>query len=285
MTTRLAIVALLCSWVAQRIDAQTPVFSSRVYGVRVDVLVTDRDRRPVRGLAAEDFDIRDNGVAQQVDVVNFGELPLNVVLALDLSESVAGQRLEQLRAASRSLIGRLEKTDQAALVTFNDRVAQRCPLSLEITCMTSALQGADARGDTALVDAAYAGLLSGEADLGRSLLMIFSDGFDTTSWLTPARVLDIARRSDVVVYGVATSPARSSFLNDLTSLTGGETFAIERGSDLAPVFQRVLDEFRYRYLVTYTPRGVTNSGWHRLLVRVKRPGATIRTRPGYQADR
>lgn len=89
----------------------------------------------------------------------------------------------------------------------------------------------------------------------------------------------------VVVYGVATSPARSPFLNDLTSLTGGQTFEIERESDLTLVFQRVLDEFRYRYLVTYTPRGVTNSGYDRLSVRVRHSGATVRARPGYQADR
>lgn len=276
--------ALLCGWLSQTTGGQTPAFSSRVYGVRVDVLVTDRDRRPIRGLNGEDFEIRDNGVAQQVDVVNFGELPLNVVLALDLSESVAGQRLMQLRAASQALVGRLEKLDRAALVTFNTRVSQSCPLSLELACVTSALRDAAARGDTALVDASYAGLVAGESDLGRSLLIIFSDGLDTASWLTPARVLETARRSEVVVYAVASSPSRSPFLRDLTALTGGQVFETERGSDLTGAFQRVLDEFRYRYLVTYTPRGVSNTGWHQLGVRIRKPGATVRARPGYQAS-
>jgi VWFA-related protein len=115
--------------------------------------------------------------------------------------------------------------------------------------------------------------------------MVFSDGLDTSSWLTPARVLDTARRSDVVVYAVASSPAKSPFLRDLTALTGGQMFETERGNDLTPAFQRILDEFRYRYLITYTPRGVPNSGYHRLGVRIRRSGATVRARPGYQADR
>jgi VWFA-related protein len=285
MTRTLLACALFCGSLMETAGGQTPVFSSRVYGVRVDVLVTDRDRRPLRGLTGEDFEIRDNGVAQQIDVVNFGELPLNIVLALDLSESVAGQRLEQLRAASQALIGRLEKQDRAALVTFDTRVSQRCHLSLDLACMVSALQESAPRGDTALVDASYTGLVVGESDLGRSLLMVFSDGLDTSSWLTPARVLDTARRSEVVVYAVASSPAKSPFLRDLTALTGGQMFETERGNDLTPAFQRILDEFRYRYLITYTPRGVTNSGYHRLGVRVRRSGATVRARPGYQADR
>ena len=57
----------------------------------------------MRGLTAADFTIRDNGVPQQVDVVSFGETSLNVGLAFDLSESVAGEPLDQLRAASKAL--------------------------------------------------------------------------------------------------------------------------------------------------------------------------------------
>ncbi len=96
-----------CCAGAVTLAATQPTFSSRVEGVRVDVLVTDSSRRPLRGLTPQDFVIRDNGVPQQVDVVSFGEISLNVGLAFDLSESVAGERLEQLRAASRSLTTQL----------------------------------------------------------------------------------------------------------------------------------------------------------------------------------
>src|SRR5947208_9698255 len=93
--TLLAIVA--AAGIAVR--AQDVTFSSKVEAVRVDVLVTDGGL-PVRGLTAQDFEIRDNGVLQAIDLVSFEQIPLNVVLAVDMSDSVAGDRLDRLRTAS-----------------------------------------------------------------------------------------------------------------------------------------------------------------------------------------
>jgi len=76
---------------------QSPAFSSKVEAVRVDVLVTDNGEA-IRGLGPADFELFDNGVAQAVELVSFDQIPLNVILALDMSDSVAGERLEQLRA-------------------------------------------------------------------------------------------------------------------------------------------------------------------------------------------
>ena len=101
--------------------AQDVTFSSRVEAVRVDVLVTDNGQ-PVRGLGPGDFEIRDNGVPQQIDLVSFEQIPLNVVLALDMSDSVAGDRLERLRSAGGAILGGLQKEDQSALVTFSNEV-------------------------------------------------------------------------------------------------------------------------------------------------------------------
>jgi hypothetical protein len=76
--------------------AQQAVFSAKVESVRVDVLVTDKGQA-VRGLTRADFEVQDNDVPQKVDLVSFDEIPLNVILALDMSDSVAGERLEHLR--------------------------------------------------------------------------------------------------------------------------------------------------------------------------------------------
>src|SRR4051812_49655999 len=73
---------------------QSAPFTSKIEAVRVDVLVSD-DGKPIRGLGPSDFTVVDNGVQQQVDLVSFDEIPLNVILALDMSDSVAGERLEQ----------------------------------------------------------------------------------------------------------------------------------------------------------------------------------------------
>jgi Ca-activated chloride channel homolog len=146
----------------------------------------------------------------------------------------------------------------------------------------AALIGAAGTGGTALVDGTYAAMTIGQSDAGRALVIVFSDGVDTGSWLAADAVLDTARRSDVVVYGVSVGRSKPEFLRELTSLTGGQLFEVEKTSNLSAVFLKVLDEFRQRYLVSYTPRDVAKDGWHRLDVRVKRKAA-VKARPGYLA--
>jgi VWFA-related protein len=275
------VLAALAAAVAA-VRAQDVTFSSKVEAVRVDVLVTDAGQ-PVRGLGAQDFEIRDNGVLQGIDLVSFEQIPLNVILAVDMSDSVAGDRLERLRTASGAILNGLQKNDQAALVTFSDSVQLGAALSGDVAQVRKALSQAAGKGRTSLIDGTYAGIQVGESDAGRALLVVFSDGLDTSSWLPAEKVLDAAKRSDVVAYAVSVrSPAKPEFLRELTSFTGGRLFEVEKTGNLDAVFVGILEEFRQRYLVSYTPRGVAREGWHRLDVRVKR-GGTIKARPGYQS--
>jgi Ca-activated chloride channel family protein len=260
--------------------AQTP-FSSKVEAVRVDVLVTENGH-PVQGLGRADFEVLDNGVRQAVDLVLFEQLPLNVVLALDMSGSVSGDRLEHLRDAASGLIAGLKGEDQAGLLTFSHVVAQRSGLTRNVSRLSDTLVEADAAGGTALVDAVFAAMMLGESDVGRSLLVVFSDGLDTSSWLSSDAVLDIAKRSDVVIYCVATGSSRQSrFLRDLSTLTGGRLFELDSTKNLHTIFRSILEEFRHRYLVSYSPRDVAKGGWHKLDVRVSRRNTTVKARPGY----
>jgi hypothetical protein len=71
------------------------------------------------------------------------------------------------------------------------------------------------------------------------------------------------------------------FLADLTAATGGRVVDGSGGSRMAGAFVEALREFRTRYQLSYTPAGVDRPGWHPIEVRVRRPGATIRARPGY----
>ena len=261
---------------------QSPAFTSKIEAVRVDVLVTDKGQSVV-GLGPGDFEIADNGVAQQVDLVSFEQIPLNVVLALDMSDSVAGERLDNLRGAGTAVISALRKNDQAALVTFSHLVVRGAALTADVAPVRRAIEEASGSGETALVDGAYAAIMIGESDAGRALLIVFSDGLDTASWLPADAVLDAAKRSDVVAYGVSVrSNAKPEFLRELTSLTGGRLFEIEKTANPQSTFLGILEEFRHRYLVSYTPHGVSKEGWHRLDVRVKR-GGTVKARPGYLA--
>lgn len=281
MVSQLAAILLWTSSLA----AQQPTFSTRIEAVRVDVLVTDRENGPaVRGLGPDDFEVLDNGIPQKVDLVSFEQIPLNVILALDLSDSVEGDRLEHLQAASSALINGLEKDDQVALVGFSHVVTRGAALSSDHARVRQALGETFASGDTALIDGTFAGMMIGESDVGRGLLIVFSDGVDTSSWLTADKVLDAARRSDIVAYGVVVqSRNKPEFMRELTSATGGRLYEIDRTTALDKVFVQVLEEFRQRYLVSYTPRGVETTGWHRLTVSIKGRKVSVRARPGYLA--
>ena len=85
-----------------------------------------------------------------------------------------------------------------------------------------------------------------------------------------------------MVYGVALrGVSRPPFLRELTETSGGDFFEIASPRDIEPTFRRILDEFRNRYLLSFTPTGVDRGGWHRLQVRVKRRGVSVKARPGY----
>ena len=95
-------------------------------------------------------------------------------------------------------------------------------------------------------------------------------------------MLESARHSDVVVYGVVVRTSEGpAFLRDLSGLTGGTVLEVESTRDLAGRFVGVLNEFRQRYLVSYSPVVVSKAGWHRLDVRVKDRKASLKARSGY----
>lgn len=276
----LAAAAAACS---VTVIAAQPSFKAHVEAVRVDVLVSDHGK-PVGGLRPSDFELTDNGVPQRIDYAAFEQIPLNVVLALDTSDSLAGERLVHLIVAGNVALDGLEADDQAAVITFGHAVTLRSMLVKDRDALRTALTAVQAEGDTSLVDASYAGLILGESDVGRSLLLVFSDGLDVSSWLQPDAVIDIARRSDVVVYGVAVrSLAKPEFLQEVSEATGGDLIEVESTRNLKETFTSILDEFRLRYLLSYEPHGVEKGGWHRLEVKVKPSGVRVKARPGYLA--
>lgn len=282
MTVRPVVLGAVLLSTVMSAQTQSPVFSTKVELVRVDVLVTDSGR-PVLGLGPADFEVLDNGVPQDVEFVSYDQIPLNVVLAFDMSDSVAGERLGHLRSAGTAVLAGLKRNDQAALVTFNNQVMLGAALTSDLGPLRKAVEQVVGEGDTSLVDGAYAGITVGESDAGRALLIVFSDGLDTLSWLSPAAVLDTAKRSDVVVYAASVGKAKTDFLRDLTLFSGGRLFELEKTANLSATFVSILEEFRQRYLVSYTPHGVSRDGWHRLEVRLKGRKATLKARPGYLA--
>ena len=276
----LVIVAIVCC--IRTPVGQVSVLSSSVDVVRVSVLVTDRGRA-VQGLQKPDFEVRDNGVVQDIELAGLEPEGVNVVLGFDVSASVSGERLGHLKTAGHMLLDQLSQHDRAALVTFNHVVRIEHPLTGDVSRVRRTLEAVTASGKTALVDGTFSAIATAGADAGRNLVILFSDRVDTASWLAPNVVLESVRRSDAVVYSVTVRGRnRPTFLRDISEMTGGSVIEIESSQDLSGVFLRILEEYRQRYLLVYVPRGVSPAGWHRIEVRVRGRGVTVHARPGYQ---
>jgi len=257
------------------------VFTARTLGVRVDALVT-ANGVPVSGLKTDDFDVFDNGVRQKVETADAGDTPVNVVLALDGSASTSGKRLADLQDATSTLVKDLRPVDKAALTTFNHAVSPRVILTSDFGAVESAVSGLQPSGGTALLEGAYVAVVSTLAEPGRSFVIVCTDGRDTTSWLQPDELIESAKHSNAVVYVVASSGARRwAPLKSLADATGGRMIEIESSAQIAAEFQKILRDFRSRYVLTFVPEGVTPGGYHRLEVRVKKSGMKVTARPGY----
>jgi VWFA-related protein len=302
-----AIAAVLLGGVVA--SAQDPPrFRAGVEAVRVDVLVVDGDR-PVPGLAAGDFDLRDSGVSQRIAALSYEDEPIHVMLTLDTSGSVDGQPLAHLRQAAAAAVDMLTARDRAAVLTFSSEIDLACAWTGDRALLASALDRRTGRGATALHDAAFAALLTRDPVPGRALILLFSDGEDTASWLPGETVLEAARRTDAVIYVVGLPTRRrfaiAGFRLDLTSgiqrppknpspvslmepflpvlarETGGKFVDAERTSRLQEVFTSILQEFRTRYVLTYTPEGVPTDGWHPIEVKVRGKRGKVTARRGY----
>jgi VWFA-related protein len=264
-------------------DAQEPTFRARTSLVRVDVLAS-KGRQPIVDLMPTDFEIRDNGAAQQVELMRFEELPLNVVVVCDTSFSVAGEDAANVRRAVQALIPSLRRGDRGSMITFGGRVTERLKLTEDIGQLANALDGVEPNGLTTVIDAIYAAITLVGDEPGRSLVLVFSDGIDTASWLTTARLLDTVKASPAVVYAASVGDDATEMLREVTDASGGRHVAVTSTRNLEATFSEFLGEFRKRYVLGYEPTS-TAPGWHRLEIKARRAGVDIRARPGYLAPR
>jgi VWFA-related protein len=295
--TRFGLLSLLAALTCLETQERPPVrFRSTADAVRVDVQV-HRGGRPVAGLTAADFELRDSKVLQQIEAVAIEDVPVTLFLALDVSSSVKGEMLEQLKAAARAAVGALRDDDSAALLTFSQRIDRPAKVTRDRQAVTAAIDRMTSQGATALRDTIFAATVLREQAPGRVVLLAFTDGMDTVSWLDTPTVIEAALRSDMVIYSVTTQPPPPEFqeslykdepelfpgpfLADLADRTGGERLQVKRGPELANTFAKIVSDFKSRYLLTYAPRSVPAGGWHPIEVKLKNRRGDITARRGY----
>ena len=271
---------------AAAVQAQQPTFRSGVDVVNIDVSVMNGDTA-VGGLTIDKFAVTDNGVLQTLDSVSLDKVPLSLVLVLDTSGSLEGERLERLIDATSHLVKTLRADDAASLLKFSEPIRLEVPATVDRAPLVEAIGRLEAIGATTLNDAIFVGLQLRPMDAAasRPVVLVFSDGHDTSSWLSDEQVLEGTRRSGAIVHVVELVPdmysRQSPFLGRLAAAGGGRRWRAASPIDLRNLFGRVLDELRARYLLTYTPKGVTTEGWHDVKVALKGARGEVTARPGY----
>ncbi len=263
---------------------QAPLtFKSSTEVVRVDVLVM-RDGRPASGLRIEDFEVRENGVRQNLETLGTdANTPIDMLLLFDGSASVRGSRQQLLLEAASAAMKGLRPTDRAGLLLFSHEVRRLTKFTSDWDSVIGALKGSVPSGSTSLGDSLVAASLAFDRTEARRLVFLFTDGADTSSFLQDYQVIEALARGNVLVYsftleemGVSPGP----LLKAATETTGGRAVTERNPKKLAAAFREALEEVRARYLLSYTPAANPAPGWRRLEVKVK-GGGRMWARKGY----
>ncbi|MPY87646.1 MAG: VWA domain-containing protein [Luteitalea sp.] len=258
-------------------------YTSGVELVEVYATVTGRDGRPVSDLARDEFEVREEGVAQPIAAFATGALSLSVALAVDRSFSMRGDPLRLAKSAAHRFIGELQPEDRVMLVAIGGEVETIVPLTTDRIVLHRAIEALDSWGTTPIYDAVIAAFDSIEHAPGRRALVVLSDGYERFSKATAEAALGRARRSDVLAYPIALGTERSQVLDWLAEVTGGRSFLVKRPDRLAPTFGQIARELRHQYLLGYVPRPRGQHGYRRIEVSVKRKDLSVRARAGYYA--
>ena len=278
--------------------------------VRLPISVLDKKDQPVAGLTRNDFLIFEDKVPQQIDFFldERERLPVYVAVLMDTSSSTAGKLRFEQEAAMNFIhtVIRLRR-DKVAFATFDDEVKLRQDFTDKLDLLDRAVYSVKKPGQhTSLYDAVY---LICEEKLrnigsGRRVVVVISDGDDTYSRARLEDAIDIAQRTETIIFAISTKAGLSGAvpgveagqvsdqgdrnLVRLAEKTGGKAFFTGDFLELERSFTRIAKELRAQYFVTYKPTNTVYDGRFRK-IEVKlapgRDGLKVRARDGYKAVR
>jgi Ca-activated chloride channel homolog len=261
------------------------------------VTVVNRLDEAISGLKADDFEVREDGVPQSITYFltgsDEGAVPLHIGLLFDTSESM-DKDLAFSRNAAIKFLKTFSDAVDFTLVEFADDVRAARFAQTEFPRLVERIRGSKAKGRTSLYDAVTVYLGSAFDLTGRKVLVIFTDGDDTSSSRRWDETLRLLRASDVTVYPMGFLSNRSSSrlllqskLNEIARLTGGRAAFPGSMKDLDPMYASIAAEIRSQYVLGYVPTNNAHDGkWRKVEIKLKRPPAErtqLRTREGYFA--
>ncbi len=274
-------------------------FRTEVRLVRIVATVKNRTGELVGGLQKSDFTIADNGVPQEVAIFSREtDQPLSVRLMIDVSGSTAKDlKFETDSAAKfvRALLADSNPKDTVSLWGFDYDVHEETGFTHRLDLILSKLKTIKGDAGTSLFDAIWFAAKDLEPRDGRKIMVIVTDGGNTTSYKTSQQALESAQLADAVIYPVVVMPIMSdsgrniggeNVLTWMAQGTGGRTFVPTLGAQLDKAFRDIISDLRTEYVLGYYPRNVppTKDRFHTLQVGVKRPELQVFARNGYYGD-
>ena len=278
--------------------AQEATFRVDVSLVPILATVKDASGRLIGSLEKDDFTIFDNGAAQQIALFERRtEQPLLISLLIDNSGSTAKDLKYELQSVNRflrALFAEGNPKDALALYSFNYEVRKLSHFTRNQATFESALKGLKSEAGTSLYDAIYLAARDLENREGRKVILVVTDGGDTTSSQDFHGALKAAHLADAVIYSVLVMPITNDAgrniggENALTTLgerTGGRVFAPSLGPAIDRAFTEILKELRTQYLLGFYPKNVPLSAdpFHRVEVKV-RGDLRVSARNGYYGE-
>ncbi len=279
---------------------QTVVFRSEIDLVNFGVTVTDRSGELVTDLTLEDFEIREDDGPQTISYFARGldgelrEMPMHLGLLFDTSGSMAAD-LELSRSAAIKFLNALPKAETMTLVDFDTEVRVGRYGQADFPRLVERIRMRKPDGWTAMYDALGVYLDGAAEQVGRKVLVLYTDGGDTRSSITFAEAVDLLKLSDVTVYSIgfldhqrgSDGVAYRQRLTRLAGLTGGRAFFPSDTEALDEVYEQIRTEIESQYALGYfTTNTEMDGNWRDVEISLVRPDTgrfKIRSRQGYFA--
>jgi Ca-activated chloride channel family protein len=278
---------------------EEPVFRTDVQLVRILATVKDPSGALVGSLEKNNFEVRDNGAPQLISVFERQtDQPLSVSILIDNSGSTAKDlkyETDSVIRFIRALFREGNPEDTAALYSFNWEIVKQNGFTRNIGAIERSLRGLRGEAGTSLYDAILLASRDIEDRPGRKVLVVVTDGGDTTSRSDFQRATEAAQLADAVIYPILVVPITNAAgrntggENALTTMalrTGGRVFEPAVGAALDQAFDQILRDLRTQYLIGFYPKDVplTKDRFHTLLVTVNDPRLQVKARTGYYGE-
>ena len=261
----------------------------RVEVTQVTAVVHNRGRF-IKGLPASAFRLLEDDVTQKITHFSSEGSPLELVIAIDVSESMT-QAMPQLKNSVKKFLSALGPKDQVTLTAFNDSMFTLTRRDTTPEQRVRAVDRLAPWGGTALYDVIVRGLQQLSKQPGRRVLVVFSDGDDRSSHSTLQAVEQAVRSSDATLFMVALgrgvrNASLKTGIERLVDMSGGRALFVERSDQLDGPFAEILDELSNQYLLGYESTNPARDGaWRVLKVELPNHGYEVRARQGYNAPK